>query len=404
MNRVLIFAYYSYNDPIFQSAVLPYFVNLPVDSKFVLLTFEKKEFKTSIEEAKSIKEYLLRHNIVWYRLTWHSGRFKILKKCFDLICGLCTAFYLVKKFKIKVVYSEGFPGAVIGHFISQLTRRPHIVHTYEPHAQYMIEANVWSENSWEARLLTKYQKKVAHGASTIITGTHEMAAILKEEGVMAQIIRLPSCVDVEHFRFDEGHRFRIREELKISDKIVILYMGKFGGMYMDDEIFEMFRFFELAHPDSFYFVILTTDPIDSLRNTLKRHAMNPDNYFLTKATRPEVPAFLSAADFGLVPVRQFPSKRLCSPIKDGEYWACELPILIFEGISDDYEFTRKFDLGLTIEQPSSEAYSRLVAQITSLKEDIARYNAMRKRCREFVIQDRSIIQAHKLYSEIFESI
>jgi len=65
---------------------------------------------------------------------------------------------------------------------------------------------------------------------------------LKEAGVKAQLIRVPSCVDTRLFYFSMESRNRIRKELDIKkDEIVITYLGKFGGMYMDEEVFEFHK-------------------------------------------------------------------------------------------------------------------------------------------------------------------
>ena len=80
---ILIFAYYSYYDPVFQSAVLPYFKGLSKDKEleFILLTFEKGVYKvdeTAFEELR--QELKEQDNITWYRSTWRSGLFKLVKK------------------------------------------------------------------------------------------------------------------------------------------------------------------------------------------------------------------------------------------------------------------------------------------------------------------------------------
>ena len=41
------------------------------------------------------------------------------------------------------------------------------------------------------------------------------------------------------------------------------------------------------------------------------------------------------------PVKPVPTKRYCTPVKDGEYWALGLPVIITEGISDDSGIIRE---------------------------------------------------------------
>lgn len=90
---VFILAYYSFRDPVFQSAVLPYFLNFPHRRgyEFVLLTFERAEYGTGPQERGRIREFLAGHEIRWFNVNWHSGRFKPIKKLYDFVAGVGVA-------------------------------------------------------------------------------------------------------------------------------------------------------------------------------------------------------------------------------------------------------------------------------------------------------------------------
>jgi glycosyltransferase involved in cell wall biosynthesis len=72
---------------------------------------------------------------------------------------------------------------------------------------------------------------------------------------------------------------------------------------------------------------------------------------LTVASVPhgEVPGYLSAADLAFAPIRTAPSRRFCSPVKVGEYWATGLPIVITEGVGDDSDLVRREHAGVVID-------------------------------------------------------
>ena len=243
MKSILIFAYYSYKDPVFQSAVLPYFIDFPHKDQyqFILLTFEQERFKLTSSEKKKLKKELSVHNILWIDSKWHSGNFKLLKKIYDLTAGMIKTVSLVRKYKVDAIYSEGFPGAVISYYVSRFTKRPHIVHTFEPHTDYMVESGVWKEADWEARKLRRFESVVGKKSFALMTATQAM--IDKWKGKTgAQMFRVPSCVDINHFQFRWLDRMAIRKKYNIGDnEIVIVYLGKFGGMYMEKEMFDFFK-------------------------------------------------------------------------------------------------------------------------------------------------------------------
>lgn len=365
--RILIFAYYSFEDPVFQSAVLPYFMQFPnkENYQFILLTSEQKQFSQSGARKSQIREDLKKHNITWYQLNWHSGRFKLLKKAFDFVVGMVFSIFLILKHKVSIVYSEGFPGAIISHYIAKITRKKHVVHTFEPHADYMIEGGVWTENSWEGKLIQSAEKRIANQCELILTGSEAYRDIILSWGVSGEKIKIvPSCVDADFFTYSAQDRNSIRQQLNIApEEVVITYLGKFGGMYMEEELFEFFKVCEQHKELTFRFFIFSGDNQDQINQWIDQHQLPREKVFLSFLTREEVPKYLSASDFGFVGVRTFPSKRYCSPIKDGEYWASGLPIIIPAGVSDDYLLVDKHSLGVVIDQLNPESYRSAVEKM-----------------------------------------
>jgi hypothetical protein len=63
------------------------------------------------------------------------------------------------------------------------------------------------------------------------------------------------------------------------------------------------------------------------------------------APHQQVAGILNAADFAICPVKPIPSKRYCSPIKNREYWATGLPVVITNHISTDSELIALKNVG-----------------------------------------------------------
>ena len=292
MNSIFIFAYYSYKDPIFQSAVLPYFTDFPEKEsyRFVLLTFEQERYASSKNERDTIKKVLAEHNIVWFNTTWHSGRFKLLKKAFDFIYGMFLSLALIVRYKAKIIYSEGFFRAIFGHYLSKLTGAKHVVHTFEPHADYMVESGVWKKTDWEAKLLYHLQDTDGPRTSSIMTATDAMKARLLEiVSEKTTIHRVPSCVDLDHFRFSPKGRTDLRQTHNIDDnEIVLVYIGKFGGMYMEHELFDFFEACE-AQANTFKYWIFTPDDQAQVHAHFERAQIPKDKYLIDKLSREQNP-------------------------------------------------------------------------------------------------------------------
>ena len=148
-----------------------------------------------------------------------------------------------------------------------------------------------------------------------------------------------------------NERYRIRKSLNIEEgQIAIVYLGKIGGMYMDDEIFSFFRKCLNINFDKFSFLLLTNEPLEAIDIYLAKYSIPKEKILIKWLRGKEVPAYLSAADVGFCGIKPIASRRFSSPIKNGEYWACGLPILIPKGISDDYIISEEEEIGFVFEE------------------------------------------------------
>ncbi len=398
---VLIFAYYSYRDPVFQSAVLPYFLNFPGSGElnFILVTFEQEQFRPTRAEIDSISRKLERHNITWYRHTWHSGSFKLLKKAYDFLVGVTSTILLVLKRGVDVLYSEAFPGAILGHHIASITGRPHIVHTFEPHADSTIESGQWRESQWESKLLKYYERRVAESSVALLSATDAYAEVWRDRGCTTPFHRFPSCVDPDKFKFDLESRENLRCQFGISsEQTLIVYMGKLSGMYWDEELGQLFRSF-LRHDSSrFRFLVVSLEEREKVRRACG--GLRSDTLTIVQAQRLEVPRLLSAADVGVCAVRQRPAKRFCSPIKNGEYWACGLPVMIPEGISDDYLLAQEAGIGIAIPNTSPAGLNLAVERTIQLLESCSA-SELRAKSAAFARRDRDVKAYQPLLRDLF---
>ncbi len=363
MKTIFVFAYYSYSDPVFQSAVLPYLKLVKSDDlRFVVLTWEQAVFKLNKDEIKSAKKELLKHNIIWHKTRWHSGRFKRIKKAFDFTKGLLISLFFIIKYRASKIYSEGFPGAIFGHYLSIITNRKHVIHTFEPHSDYMKDAGVWTSSSWEYRLLNRLEKPIAKRAEYIITATQAYKEVIEQKSGKKNVLVIPSCIDLEQFKFDDTVRNQIRNQLKIKEhQIVITYLGKLGGMYMEDELFQFFQLCLNSDSERFHFFLFTNADQDLVKSKLEQFKIPTSKILVRFLQKGEVADYLSASDIGFCGVRPIMSQQYSSPIKTGEYWASGLYTLLPKGVSEDWKYLSD-DLGLVFNNIDKSLVETLIKQ------------------------------------------
>ena len=111
-----------------------------------------------------------------------------------------------------------------------------------------------------------------------------------------------------------------------------------------------------------------------------------------------MPRYLSLGDFAINPVKPVPTKRYCTSIKDGEYWAMGLPVIISPRISDDSEIIEKENTGIVVDFSDGDALPGVVDKLEVL---IADKVLLKEKIRQIAIRYRSFELAKKIYKEIY---
>jgi hypothetical protein len=105
---------------------------------------------------------------------------------------------------------------------------------------------------------------------------------------------------------------------------------------------------------------------------------------VVKRARPdEMPAFLSAADAGLSFRVTAPSQRAASPIKNGEYLACGLPVVTTPGAGDSSDMIARRRVGVVLESLAAEAHRRAAEALGALLAE----PASPERCRAAAVEE-----------------
>ena len=178
-----------------------------------------------------------------------------------------------------------------------------------------------------------------------------------------------------------------------------MYAGKLGGIYFKEEVFDFIRLCYDHWKDDFRFLMLTNATKEEIFSEIERVGyrkilLKADLFFITMYLR-----YLSLGDFALNPVKPVPTKKYCTSIKDGEYWAMGLPVVISPGISDDSEIIEKENIGVVVDFSDHNAMIKAISSIEKLlKEKVT----VKAKIRQTAIRYRSFEIAEKIYKEIYK--
>ena len=390
-----------YLDALVQTYTLPYVriikKNLPPDSIIYLVTLEKN--KNSIVSAE-VGESLKSEGIVWKPFIYRPFGMRAFINW--LIVGAQLSYWIVAK-KISVIHCWGTPAGAIGFVLSTLTQKKLIIDSYEPHAEAMVENGTWNKNGLAFKLLFWLEKKQSKRADVIIAATAGMQAYAKEKyGVTkTNFLVKPACVDLELFTLKNLKKKELVEKFQFQNKIVCVYAGKFGGIYLDHEIFDFLKICHRFWGDAFRVMLLTNHPPQEIKDYCEKSGLPVEIIQTAFVPHQSIPDYLGLGDFAITPVKPVPTKKYCTPIKDGEYWALGLPVVIPANISDDSDIILRHEAGAVLTTLSKVEYDRAIAVLDNLLKQPEAQTRMR--IRRLAETYRNFQIAEQVYKTVYSN-
>ena len=403
LKHFLVLIYNSYRDPLYQNLIHSFLLRqaeLNPEYRFELLTFEQKRYALSKSHKQKEMAQLSGKGIHWHPLAYHSGSWMFFVKSYDLLSAFIQTLRLHRQHQLKAVISFANASAAIGVIVSKLIRSKLVVYSFEPHHEFLAEFGIWRRRGWRYRLLKQAENLTLKKATHIITGTKYLAEKIKPL-TAAKVYRAPSAVDPEAFQFNAAAREKWRNLWGIERQHVVIYVGKFGGIYYGEEIPQFCA--NLASRAPFFFVFITQQDHDEVRELLKEHGLKNDQFYLGSAnSRSAIAGLNSAADIGLTAIPPYPSQRYRSPVKVGEYLMSGLPYITCEGVSEDDDVAEQSDVGIVLKDLGTPMRDKkLIALLELLSQDKP---ILRERCRKAGIDYRSRSIADGIFDEILREV
>lgn len=400
-DNILILTHWSFKDALIQTYTLPY-LNiirdiLPEDKKIILVTSEQKSIALTPGETAEINKNWSPKNMMLLPQPYHQMG---LKKMIAVVNDLSRLYKLIKKEKILIIHSFCTPAGAFGYLLSKLSRTRLIIDSYEPHAEAMVENGTWNKGGLAFRLLFLFEKLQSQAGECFISTASGMKHYAKQKfGVnIKRFFLKPACVDLNKFSLAQKDE-KLLQDLKLHDKIVCVYAGKLGGIYLNEEVFDFIKECYNYWGDRFRFLLLTNTSEEEVIQQLERVNIPKDIIVQRFVTHKDIAAYLRLGDFAINPVKPVPTKRYCTSIKDGEYWATGLPVVITKNISDDSDIIKKNQIGYVLESLNQSEYRNAISRIEELinsPQDI-----LKNKIRNVAEKYRSFEIAKKIYNEIY---
>lgn len=390
--NILVITYWSFSDALIQTYTLPYLKiiseKLPEESKIYLVTLEKEHVGSTVETHIP--------GILNIRFKYLSFGFAA---SFDWVKNIMALNRIVKRNNIQGIHSFCTPAGMIGCLVSGMTRKPHILDSYEPHAEAMVENGEWKPGSISFKILNYFEKKQTQSAAQVIGTTAGMKdyALKRFNTQLNHFYVKPACVDLNAFHLGLKKDKDLLDKLNLQNKIVCVYAGKFGGIYLKEEVFEFYKACYQRWKDDFVALILTGHSTGEINALIQKAGLPLSAFRIAFVEHALIPKYIGLGDFAITPVKPVSTKKYCTPIKNGEYWAMGLPVVITKDISVDSDLIAKNNIGYVLQQPVLSEYVKAVDKIDELLRDVS----VPSRIRAIAEKERNFEIAEKIYSIIY---
>jgi hypothetical protein len=368
--------------------------------RFHVVTYEDPRHPLT-DDQKAMVDAWKSLGLEWTALTWHPGM-GLWQKFRDVFSG----FIIVNRLRRRGICHIAALGSVAGSFAyicAAALRMRLFLYQYEPHSEVSVASGAWNDSSIQYRLARFFERRSAHFAHVIASGTRFMGERLSDEwGVRAQFFRIPTVVNEKKFEFDHVIASNMRRELGLEpDQPVLFYTGKFGGLYYSHEIARAFAWLREYEP-RLHMLIVTPNDDEHVHGLFSEAGVNPKHYSVCHSTYDEIERFYFVGDLGLITIPPGPGQQFRSSIKVGEYLCAGMPFLTPRGVSEDYVHATEQDVGVVVKDYSESA-------IRQAWPEIERYLGMdrdkrRTRCREFGIEYRGFSSLNPVFRRAIDAL
>ena len=401
--NLLALTYWSFKDALVQSAVLPYLrmirKHLPAGGEIYLVTAEQSHLLMSEEERRRAEESLAAEGVRLITVEYSRFGARAAARLAALVPRLLR---LCRAERVGHLHAWGPTAGGVGYFLSVLAGRPLVLDSYEPHAESMVEAGWWSRESRAFKLLFLLERLQSRRARAAIATTHGVRDYAREKygAEFERFYVKPATVDLAIFSPELAKDPELLEQFGFADKLVCVYAGKIGGIYLEREIFDFLKAAADRWGERFRALLLTDAHPARVRELSEAAGLDPSIITTTFVPFRDVPRHMGLGDFAINPVRPVPTKRYCTSVKDGEYWATGLPVVIPDRIGDDSGIIREHNIGAVLGGLDRASYEKAVAEIDALLNAEPRAD-LTARVRAVAERLRDVRGAEKIYAELY---
>lgn len=404
MKKVLFISYDGMTDPLGQSQVLPYIIELSKHGySFHLISFEKSErFK---KHKKHIHALCEKGNITWHPQDYvhkggAAGTFGLVRKMH------AVSKYLHKRYDFDIIHCRSYIPALVGLRLQKKGAK-FVFDMRGFWADERVDGGLWKLDHFLYKRIYKFFKRkeqqflknADYVVSLTENGKNEMLSWPSTKPDI-KIKVIPCCTNLELFNPDaitEDIKNQCRNTVGISQEDFVLgYIGSIGTWYMLPEMMDYFK--ELvSEKTNARFLFVTGESPDRLKKAAKERGIDPDKISVISVLHHEVPHYTSLMDASIFFIKPSYSKKASSPTKQGEIMAMGVPLICNSNVGDTDLIVSKYHAGTVIEAFNTETYKKNI-----IDPNLFDSNAIAEGAKDYFALDEGVRRFKDVYEKIYE--
>ncbi|MDQ3571809.1 MAG: glycosyltransferase [Actinomycetota bacterium] len=393
--RSLYICYLSLEDPLVRTQVVAYLEGLARNGHTIhLLTYEPKLGR---DRKLSLAAELAGNGITWHSLRYHK-RPSLPATVYDALLGAAVGGWLVRKHRLDAVHARSHVPAATGLILRRLMGRKLIFDIRGLLGDEYADAGRWRRDGAAYRLTTWIQRLAIERSEGVVVLTERVRDHLFESR-RERVGVIPCCADLDRLAADTNSSQELRAALGLSDRPVMVYVGKLTAPYMDREMVEFFAVARRADP-RLAFLVLTQAPAASIQGEFGRAGVSADDFRITRSDPERIGDYLALARFAISFCAPTFARIASSPTKIGEYLGAGLPVVSGPGIGD-MDAILGAGVGAVVSSFDAGAYERAADDVRELVSDPATRARCRAVAREtFSLDEVGVPRYDRLYREV----
>lgn len=225
-------------------------------------------------------------------------------------------------------------------------------------------------NPHAVALAGKLEELCYNRARHIVVVTGGIRQRLAERGFGHKVALIPNGANTDLFRPDPEAGAALREELGLADRFLVLYAGIHGVAQGLEVVLEAAH--RLRDTADIHFLFVGEGPQKAGLLALKETLRLTNVTMLPERPRSAMPAFLSAANVALVPLRRLDLFQGAVPSKLFDAWACGCPVILSVA-GEARRVLEQAQAGLWVEPEDAAQMAGAILQLRAGPERARRY-------------------------------